>query len=72
MFCIKLLCLQREVAENVMNETYARSLCEEAFLSCPVSNIIGKPVQEDTYLDDCAKDVAVSLGNLNTKQIRTE
>ena len=44
----------------VMSEADARANCTKAFENCPVNQINGIPVDPETYIEDCTKDVSVS------------
>ena len=43
-----------------MSEADARANCTKAFENCSVNQINGIPVDPETYIEDCTKDVSVS------------
>ena len=46
-----------------MEEEKAREVCTAAFKDCPVNQINGIPVDPETYIEECTKDVSVSCKN---------
>ena len=45
---------------NRMNETVARRVCESKFAESSISNVTGKLISDEQYINDCVFDLMVS------------